>query len=104
MHFKGCLKFLLNFYSCSNFSQLLHLILRKNTLLLIFLNFSLFLICFIFFFLFILHIQARFDFLSWQDGVYAVFAGLAVTVASLVAGFVVYRLCVRIVKYIGRKW
>ena len=59
---------------------------------------------FYFFFLFILHIQARFDFLSWQDGVYAVFAGLAVTVAFLVAGFVVYRLCVRIVKYIGRKW
>ncbi|XP_066030175.1 uncharacterized protein [Pocillopora verrucosa] len=52
----------------------------------------------------VIHIQARFDFLSWQDGVYAVFAGLAVTVASLVAGFVVYRLCVRIVKYIGRKW
>ena len=59
---------------------------------------------FYFFFLFILHIQARFDFLSWQDGVYAVFAGLAVTVAFLVVGFVVYRLCVRIVKYIGRKW
>ncbi|XP_022799455.1 uncharacterized protein LOC111337428 isoform X2 [Stylophora pistillata] len=50
------------------------------------------------------HIQARFDFVSWQDGVYAVFAGLVVNVALLVAGFLAYRLCVRTVKFIGRKW
>ena len=50
------------------------------------------------------HIQARFDFVSWQDGVYAVSAGLVVNVSLLVAGFLVYRLCVRAVKFIGRKW
>ena len=50
------------------------------------------------------HIQARFDFVSWQDGVYAVSAGLVVNVSLLVAGFLVYRLCVRTVKFIGRKW
>ena len=49
-------------------------------------------------------IQTRFDFVSWQDGVYAVSAGLVVNVSLLVAGFLVYRLCVRTVKFIGRKW
>ena len=88
---------LLDFFSIITFDSA-----KKYTIANIF---KLFFVSYLFcFFLFILHIQARFDFLSWQDGVYAVFAGLAVTVASLVAGFVVYRLCVRIVKYIGRKW
>ena len=49
-------------------------------------------------------IQTRFDFVSWQDGVYAVSAGLVVNVSLLVAGFLVYRLCVRTVKFIARKW
>ena len=88
---------LLDFFSIITFDSA-----KKYTIANIF---KLFFVSYLFvFFLFILHIQARFDFLSWQDGVYAVFAGLAVTVAFLVAGFVVYRLCVRIVKYIGRKW
>ena len=49
-------------------------------------------------------IQTRFDFVSWQDGVYAFSAGLVVNVSLLVAAFLVYRLCVRTVKFIGRKW
>ncbi|XP_058942775.2 uncharacterized protein [Pocillopora verrucosa] len=49
-------------------------------------------------------IETRFDFVSWQDGVYAFSAGLVVNVSLLVAGFLVCRLCVRTVKFIGRKW
>ena len=43
------------------------------------------------------HIYARFDFFSWQDG-------LVVNLALLVAGFLLYRLYVRTVKFIGRRW
>ena len=49
-------------------------------------------------------IQTRFDFVYWQDGVYAFSAGLVVNVSLLAAAFLVYRLCVRTVKFIGRKW
>ena len=79
---------------------------KEKERLLVFGNFFLFTIYDISFFPtdHVKQIQTRFDFVSWQDGVYAFSAGLVVNVSLLVAAFLVYRLCVRTVKFIGRKW
>lgn len=49
-------------------------------------------------------VLARFLFLSWQDGVYAFFAGLVMNFGFLVAALLAYWLLLRTVRFIGRKW